>query len=204
MIAAAAVAAFAPVLAACDAGAGAQTSQPYVPTDGDSTVLHNIAIRDVFILGPAPGQSLPAGGPAGMFLTLVNNGAPDRLLDVAAPGTASSVTIPHGAVTLGTGQRVPLVGPVPQVILRQLTKPLVAGQFVPVILYFQNAGTITLNIPVVEKSGYYTTYSPPASPTPTSLRPTAGATRAASVAPGGVRSPAARSASATPSASPTR
>lgn len=204
MVAAVAVAAITPVLAACEAGAGAQTSQPYVPTDGNSTVLHDIAIRNVFILGPAPGQTLPAGGPAGMFLALVNDGAPDRLLQVAAPGTASAVTLPQGAVTLRTSQPALLTGPAPQVILRKLTRPLTAGQSIPMILYFQNAGTININVPVVQRSGYYTTFSPASSPTPTlrptpgpTLRPTPGATSTPRVAPGGLRSPA-------PTATPTR
>lgn len=205
MIAAVAAAALGPALAACDAGAGAQTSRPYQPTDGASTVLQDIAIRNAFVLGPAPNQTLPAGGSAGMFLGLANNGAPDRLLQVAAPGTASSVKLPQGAVTLPMHQPVLLTGPVPRVVLEKLTRPLGAGQTIPMVLYFQNAGTLTLNVPVVPRSAYYTTLSPPASPAPAqphTLRPTPGANRTAGGTPGAARSPGAAPAP-TGSASPT-
>lgn len=195
-----AAAALAPALAACEAGAGAQTSSPYDPTDGASTVLHNIAIRNAFVLGPPAGQTLPAGQSAGMFIGLVNNGAPDTLLDISAPGIASSVKLPRSSVVLPMGRPVLLTGPVPRVIVK-LSRPLRAGQFIPVMLYFQNAGAVPLNVPVVSRSSFYTTFSPPPGPSPTrTLRPAPGST--ARVNPGGTRSPAPRSPSPAPSASP--
>lgn len=170
MIAAVAAAALVPALAACEAGANAQTSQPFDPTDGASTVLHDISIRNVFVLGPQRGGTIPAGRSAGMFLGLVNNGAPDQLLEISAPGTATSVKIPHGAVPLAMNQPVLLTGPSPQVILQRLSGPLIPGQYIPMILYFQNAGTISLNVPVVTRSQFYTTYSPPPTATPPTTR----------------------------------
>jgi copper(I)-binding protein len=202
VIAAVAAAALVPVLAACEAGAGAQTSQPYNPTDGAGTVLHDIAIRNVFVLGPPQGRTLPAGQSASMFLGLVNSGAPDHLLDIAAPGAASSVKLPQGSVTLPMNQPVLLTGPVPRVIVRKLTRPIAPGESIPMIFYFQNAGTITINVPVIARSQYYTTFSPPPVATPTArpMRPTPGQT--ASVTPGGARSPAAKSPAAKPTTSP--
>ena len=193
-----AAAALAPALAACEAGAGAQTSRPYDPTDGASTVLHDISIRNAFVLGPPPGQTLQAGQSAGMFLALVNDGPSDTLLDIAAPGSGT-VKLPHSAVALGMNRTVLLTGPVPQVVVK-LSRPVTAGQSIPVILYFQNAGTISLNVPVVARASFYTTYYAPATPTPTgtrTLRPRA--TGTARVNPGGARSPGP---TVTPSASP--
>jgi copper(I)-binding protein len=201
-----AAAALAPALAACEAGNGAQTSRPFDPTDGASTVLHNIAIRNVFVLGPPPGGgAIPAGQSAGMFLGLVNNGAPDQLLYVDAAGTASSVQLPHGAVALAMNQPVLLTGPVPRVTLQKLTRPLSAGQFIPMTLYFQDAGTISLNVPVLARANFYTTYSAPPSPTPTAprtARATPATTRTARATPGVTGSPRAGARTATPSASP--
>jgi copper(I)-binding protein len=205
VIAVIAAAALAPALAGCYAGNGAQTMQPYDPTDGASTVLHDIAIRNVFVLGPPPGGgAIPAGRSAAMFLGLVNNGAPDQLLYIDAPGTASSVKIPHGAVPLSTNQAVLLTGPAPQVILQRLVRPLSAGQFIPMILYFRDAGTISLNVPVLTRAQYYTTYSPPPSPTPTAprtARATPGIARAARATPGVTASPGTGPRTATPSVS---
>ena len=192
-----AAAALAPALAACEAGAGAQTSRPYDPTDGASTVLHGIAIRNVFVLGPAPGQTLQAGQSAGMFLALVNNGAPDTLLDIAAPGSGT-VKLPDSAVPLGMNQKALLTGPVPRVIVK-LSRPVTAGQSIPVILYFRDAGTISMNVPVVARSSFYTTYSPPPSPAPTGTR-TPRPTGTARINPGGRRSPGP---TITPTTSPT-
>ena len=201
--AAVAAAALGTAAAGCEAGAGAQTSRPYAPTDGASTVLHAISIRNVFVLGPALGQTIPAGGSAGMFLGLVNNGAPDQLRAVSAPGAAAVVRIPRPAVALGTNQPALLTGPVPRVILQGLTRPLKAGQWVPVTFYFQNAGLITINVPVVARASQYLTFSPPPSPTPTTARtgrPAPGAARTARTARPAPR--ATRTGTPRPSASP--
>jgi hypothetical protein len=58
------------------------------------------------------------------------------------------------------------------VILKGLTKGYSGGETVRLTLHFQQAGTISLNIPVVPRSGYYSTYSPaPAAPTPSATPP---------------------------------
>jgi copper(I)-binding protein len=170
-----AAAALVPALAGCAAGLNAQTSQPFTPTDGAGTVFHGIAIRNVFVLGPGVNGTLQPGQAAGLFLALVNDGAPDRLTAVSAFGTAASVTILGGPVNLPVQQPAPLTGPAPEVILNGLTRPLVGGQSIPIALTFQNAGTIAMIIPVMPRVNFYTTFSPPApSPTPT---PTARAPR---------------------------
>jgi copper(I)-binding protein len=196
VIAAAAAAALAPALAACEAGAGAQTSRPYAPTDGGSTVLRDIAIRNMFVLGPRPGQTIPAGHSAGVFLALVNNGAPDQLLAIDAPGTAASVKLPQRTIPLATQQPAFLTGPAPKVILQNLSKPLAGGQWIQMTFYFQNAGLITINVPVVTWAQYYDTFSPPPGPTPAPTRtarattaPTARATPAATPSRGATASP---------------
>ncbi len=156
----------APALAGCAAGVDAQTNRPFTTTDGASTVFHSIAIRDMFVLGPDVGAELRPGQSASLFLALVNDGGPDRLTSVAAPGTAASVTIRGGAVKLRPGQAALLTGPVPRLVLHQLQKPLAGGDAVPVTLFFENAGAITLIVPVVPRSDYYVTFSAPPSQTP--------------------------------------
>jgi copper(I)-binding protein len=66
-----------------------------------------------------------------------------------------------------------------KVILRGLTKAYSGGETVRLTLRFQQAGTISLNIPVVPRNGYYGTYSPaPALPTPSATPPPAPPTAA--------------------------
>jgi copper(I)-binding protein len=187
-------AALVPVLAGCEAGNNAPTSQWHQPTPGASTVLPSgpagqLAIQNVFALGAAGDRSLPAGSSAGLYLALVNTGPADQLVSASAPGTASSVRLPGNGVRLPRNQAVLFTGPAPRLILDHLTRRLMAGVDIRVTLNFQNAGSVTLSIPVMPRVDYYATFSPaPAIPT---------ATPKASAKP-----KASGSATATPSATP--
>ncbi len=112
-----------------------------------------------------PGQS------AGLFFAVVNSGTPDRLLSVSAPGAARSVTLPGGSVNLATNRGVFLTGPAPQVILNDLTRPLSGSAYIHLVMTFQNAGSVTLLVPVVPRASYYATFLPP----PARRRPPRGA-----------------------------
>ena len=162
-----AIAALIPALAGCEAGNNAPTQEFHQPTDGAGIVHDNIAIRNVFVLGAPIGATVPAGQSAGLFLALINDGSPDKLLSISAPGTAGSVALPGGAVSLASQQAVLLTGPQPKVILEDLTRPLVGGSSVLLVLNFQNAASVTLQVPVLPMAQYYVTYSPPPTPTPT-------------------------------------
>jgi hypothetical protein len=68
-----------------------------------------------------------------------------------------------------------LTGPSPRVLLVHLTRILNGGQYVRVNMNFQNAGHVSLLVPVMPRATFYTTFSPapvllrpnvPASPTP--------------------------------------
>jgi copper(I)-binding protein len=168
-LAVAAAAVLAPAIAGCEAGANAPTQQWHQPTAGASAVVNNtIRINNMFVLGPPPDSSLAAGESAGMFLALANNGAPDRLIAISAPGTAATVQFPVGGVGLGSQRAVFLTGPSPQVILRGLTRSLIGGQFIRVVLDFRRAGIVTLKVPVMPRSSDFVTFSPaPASPAAT-------------------------------------
>ena len=95
-------------------------------------------------------------------------GQSPKVTGTPTPGVSGSST---PAVT-------PPVAPPPspstssKVILRGLTKAYSGGETVRLTLRFQQAGTISLNIPVVPRNGYNTTYSPaPAAPTPSATPP---------------------------------
>ena len=182
-----------PVLAVagCEAGTNAPTQEWHQPTDGAGILHDNIAIRNVFVLGAPIGVTLKAGGSAGLFLALINNGSPDTLLRIFAPGTARSVTLPGGAVRLGTQQAVLLTGPAPKVILQDLTRPLTGGSTVRLVLIFRNAASASLTVPVMPKAQYYATFSAPPSPTPTVTkhRPRAGASATPGATPTPTSSP---------------
>ncbi len=166
-----AVAVLVPVLAGCEAGLNAPTLSFHPASNGTSETVNGITIDDAFVLGPSLSSALPAGGQAGVFLSLeADNG--DRLVSVAAPGAASSVQLVTGPVTLSPGSVVNLSGPQPQIVLNGLTSPLSGGQMVNLVLDFATAGVISIQVPVEPTAYDYATYSPPPAPTPT-VTPTA-------------------------------
>jgi hypothetical protein len=155
-----------PLLAGCEAGANAPTVEFHQAALGQSTTMNGITIDDAFVLGPAVNSApLPPGGQAGVFLSLEAQGN-DQLTKVTASG-ASSVQLVSGPVTLSPNTVVNLSGPQPQIVLTGLTSPLSGGQTVSLSLEFANAGTITIQVPVLPASYDYATYSPPPSPSPT-------------------------------------
>jgi copper(I)-binding protein len=162
-----AAAALIPVLAGCEAGNSAPTLNWHYPTDGAGTVVNGISIRNMFVLGPGLSGELPAGQSAGLFFAVVNNGSPDRLVSINAPGTATSVTIPGNGIRLATNQSVLLTGPAPEAILNGLTRTLAGGTVITIVLNFQNAGSVTLRVPVMPTTQNYATFSPAPTPTPT-------------------------------------
>lgn len=164
-IAVLAAAALVPAIAGCEAGFNAPTQQWHQPTPGASaTVGDSIRVNNMFVLGAVPGSFLAPGGTAGMFFALANNGAPDRLVSISAPGVASSVKLPVGGVKLGTQQQVLLTGPAPAVVLQNLSHSLGGGQYINVILNFQNAGVKRISVPIMPWSQYFTSFSPAPAP----------------------------------------
>jgi copper(I)-binding protein len=162
-----AVAALVAVLAGCEAGNNAPTGEWHPPTAGSDQTTGDITISNVFVLGAPIGQTVPAGGSASLFLALFNSGSPDKLTSISAPGTAKSVTLLRGPVRLASQQQVLLTGPVPEVVLNDLTKSLSGGSTITLTLYFQNASSAKLTVPVMPRAADYSTFFPPPTPAPT-------------------------------------
>lgn len=140
------------------------------PEAGVSGEVGQVLIRDLFVLG-GDQQDLPAGGSAPVYLTLVNRpagGEPDPagtspaeadVLESVSSPAARSAEIIGGPIQLPPGQDV-RIGPDARIVLRDLTAPLDSDANVKLTLKFQKAGSTTLEAPVVDRQGTYTTYSP--------------------------------------------
>jgi hypothetical protein len=161
-----AIALLVPALAGCEAGLNAPTLEFHQATAGISVIDSGINIDNAFVLGPGLNSTLPAGGSAGVFVALLSQTS-DTLQSVSAPGTASSAQLTGGPVTLAPQALVDLDGPTPQIVLSGLTKPLVGGETIELVLTFANVGAVTLNVPVEPQAYSYSTYSAPAIPSPT-------------------------------------
>jgi copper(I)-binding protein len=165
-----AIALLVPALAGCEAGLNAPTLTFHAASNGAHTVINDISVNNVFVLGPSSGSTLPVGGAAGLFLALYNNSPrSDSLVKVSAPGTATSVKLEKGTVDLTPGSSALLTGPEPVVVLTGLTRPLTAGQTITITLDFSQTGAVTLQVPVEPHDFYYGTFSP----APTSASPSA-------------------------------
>jgi len=153
-----------PALAGCEAGFNAPTLQFHPASFGVSTIVDGINIDNVFVLGPAPGSTLQPGGQTGLFMSLEAPSS-DQLTSISAPGTATSVQLGNGPITLSPNTLVSLAGPAPLLTLDGLTTSLSGGEMVKLELNFATAGQVTLTVPVEPAAFGFATYSP--APTPT-------------------------------------
>ena len=193
-----AIAVLVPVLAGCEAGQDAPTLEYHPANFAANTVKGGISLSNVFVLGPGLGGQLPAGGQAGVFLSVTSQSGNDQLVSVSAPGTARSVTLAGAPISLAAQAPVDLSGPEPEVVMSGLTRPLRGGQAVTMDFTFARAGTIILQVPVEPHAYEYATFSPPAAPAPSAsatpggtVLPSPGASSSASATAGGASSTAA-------------
>lgn len=184
-------------IAGCEAGNDAPTLAFHPASFGAHTVFNGIQITNAFVLGAPNGSTLPSGSSASLFVSLYNGGnSSDTLVSATAPGTAGSISLSGGTVTLPVNAApVNLTGPEPEVVLEGLTQPLRGGTNIRVIFDFAHAGTVTLQVPVEAQAFQWATFSPPASAPAGAAVSTATATPVTSASATGT-------ASATPTATP--
>ena len=176
------VALLAPILAGCEAGNGAPVLEFHPAANGAAGSAGALTVSDVFILGGANGQPVPAGGSASMFLSVYNGGSTaDKLVGVDTAGAAKSVQLTGGSIPVPAQSMADLEGPQPKVVLRNLSKKLTAGTTVEVLLSFQNSGSVELSVPVEARNTYYSSFSPPAPAPSATKRVNVGATSPASI-----------------------
>ena len=160
-----------PALAGCEAGLNAPTLQFHPAAYGAyaTATTDEITVSNAFVLAAPSGSSLPAGSQASLFLSLYNTGsADDTLTGVSLPkGGASSVSIEGGSIAIPANTSVNLTGPTPKLVLNGLSQPLSGGESILVVLDFQQAGPVELDVPVLPQSYQYSDLSQPPSPTPT-------------------------------------
>lgn len=157
-------------LTGCGAGAISQTASQASAVNGASGQVGNLLVRNATIdfpanAAPTAGAVYQPGGAAPLSLTLVNNGASaDKLVAVSSPVAGvcqitGDATVPAGS-TVSVGNNVgtdsqALAGRTIAIKLTGLVGPVRAGLTYPVVLRFQNAGTLSVDLPVGE---------PPAAP----------------------------------------
>ena len=172
-VAAALIPMLVPLITGCEAGTNAPSLQWHQPTDGTYHAIGDISISNAFVLGAPIGAVLRPGQNAGLFLSIVNIGqSGDTLQRISAPGVAQSVRLPGTQIMLASQHAVLLNGPQPRLVLENLLRPLRGGSIIRIRLTFAKAGQVTIKVPVIPLANFYTTLSPPSSPTTPTPSPT--------------------------------
>ncbi|RAY11370.1 hypothetical protein DPM19_30565 [Actinomadura craniellae] len=117
VLAVAGAVAMAPVISGCGAGDTPQSAMPDRLTEGVNVTLPQgkmpaqMAVRNLFVLGPRPGETFTAGASLPVYASLINQvaGRPDRLVSVSSPAF-SGFRISDGSVALPPATRVELTG----------------------------------------------------------------------------------------------
>ncbi|HEX4818344.1 MAG TPA: copper chaperone PCu(A)C [Nonomuraea sp.] len=173
-IAAAAAFLAAPLLAGCGAGFDATTNKPYAPNEAQVLIENGayghrsgIHIPQAFILGPNRGTLLPWRGSAPIYLNILNTAAAPDTLQAVSAGNMGAVKV-TAPIQLPSNQLVNTGKPSPQLMLEAIPRSLRGGETIRLDLQFANAGTVSLNVPVVTRSREFEEYPPPpGAPTPT-------------------------------------
>jgi hypothetical protein len=142
------------------AGCAAGPPSDYLRPQGEGVTgrIGDLVVTNVLLDGGEAGDISP-GGTATVRATIVNEGAvPDRLLTIASPIATGGVIVGDSAVpargVVSTGyisDRPPLPGtPTVTLQLSGLVTAVQPGPTYPVDLTFAHAGTIRLELPVVE------------------------------------------------------
>jgi copper(I)-binding protein len=115
------------------------------------------AIAEAWIRATPPGARTGAA-----YLTVTSSGGPDRLLGASTPAAGAVEIHAHVAdrgmsrmvrvaeLALPAGEAVRLEPGGLHLMLLDLAGPLAAGTTVPMTLRFESAGTVELEIPVVD------------------------------------------------------
>jgi copper(I)-binding protein len=148
---------------------------------------------------PAPGKPGKPGAPSGAQAGTPGAGTQSPGAPASTTPTGPAVSPPPSAPsTAGTAAGGPAV------ILKGLTRELMGGENIRLTLHFQQAGSLTVNVPVVPRADYYATYPPAPSGGTTSTPPGAPApgSPAPGTTPGGTATPGASGSPSAGAASP--
>ncbi|MEO8556458.1 MAG: hypothetical protein ABI474_07280 [Actinomycetota bacterium] len=141
------------VLSGCAAGQNAETSQAYNPSDGRNVNIPEdagfndeyVAVRNALVVSD--------GGPASITVTVVNNGAEADLLTEARIGDQTAVFV-GGPVELAPDQSVSIGGGSERLALVE-AGGVEPGNWTQLTLSFTRAGSITIDVPVINSDDEY-------------------------------------------------
>lgn len=137
------------VVSGCGTGLQAQTYKESGRSDGTSTDLESLAIRNLHIEPPTSGTTLAAGSSAVLTGSLVNHGDTPETLTTVSTDVAGAVSFTDNGQS-STSITIPAGGSSTEwtAVLNGLNAPIPAGTYISVTLEFTNAGRTTLHVPM--------------------------------------------------------
>jgi copper(I)-binding protein len=168
-------------LTACAAGYQAETSRERTTLTSVSAAQGNLTLRNIFFVGPASsGDSMP------LYMAIFNGGTSSDTLMSISSSSFSGGFVPTNASIQANGQRYYNEGDgdVPQLIGAK--NRVRVGQTVTVTLNFQQAGELTIAVPIEAATDGLPGPSPTPTPSPSespSASPSASSSAATSASP---------------------
>jgi hypothetical protein len=155
-----------PALSACGVSFGAQTDQPYQPSDGVVDRSGPVDVLNALVVSDTPGSGRLVAG-------LANNAdEDDALTGINGAGDDDSVSyeLGDGSTDIPANGFVNLAGD--DAVMVQVAgseEAVLPGKFLRLTFQFENADDVTVNVPVLEQNEDYADVEmPSASPTESS------------------------------------
>jgi copper(I)-binding protein len=130
-------------LTGCAAGYQAETSRERTTLTSTSGAKGDLTLRNVFFVGPAAaGDSLP------LYFAAFNGGASDDKLLSLSSSVSAGASVPTDTALVAGGKLQFNAGASTVPLLTGLKDKVLVGQTITVTLVFQQAGELTLAVPV--------------------------------------------------------
>ncbi|MGW1678405.1 hypothetical protein [Saccharopolyspora sp. NPDC002376] len=145
-------------LGGCSAGQVTETDTQVAAVNGGNGQAQQVSVRNAMFTFPTAGTSYPAGSSAPLEVVLANEGPADKLVEVTSPYTTAPATV-SGITELPSYTALHAVGASPEltktsgerrveITLNGFKQDITAGVTVPVTFVFENAGQVTVQVPI--------------------------------------------------------
>jgi periplasmic copper chaperone A len=137
-------------LSGCAAGQISQTADQVAAIDGGNGTIGQIGIRNVVMVTARTDAGYAKGDTVDLSLLISNNGLNnDTLTGVSSVAASSGTVAPATGVALPAQQLVTVGGDSQiKLELQNLTQAIPYGHSVPISFTFQNAGKLTIDVPI--------------------------------------------------------
>lgn len=146
------------VLTGCSAGQQAQTAAKRPGVEGSSAKSGDLSVLNAHLVSPGDDHKYEAGDTVEMELVVASSGAGDEITAITVDGEEATISASGGATTAGTGSSTSIEIPAGGLVVigengdytveTTMTSEVYPATLLPVVITFQDAGDVELNVPV--------------------------------------------------------